>query len=120
MLRGLEKRKREEVGAMALIVPGMRRKSVMDFYDANILKLKEYDDRHKTDMVETLIAYTKSEWDISLTATRMYQHDNTIRYRLKKIRQILNIDSGPDGQMQLTVLASLHKLRKMLGGNSIV
>ena len=110
----------EGVGGMALIVPSIRSAVFEDFYEDGISKLREYDASHDTDLVSTLMAYTESDWDIGLTAAKLYQHSNTIRYRIRKIRAILGADEGPDGQMQLTVLAKMHKIYSLLGDSKVI
>lgn len=112
--------KYEDVGANSLIIPLMQSKEYQEVYFRILNTLKEYDEKHSTDLLETLMCYIKSEQDIALTAKSLYQHGNTIRYRINKIRQLTGVADGPDGQMQLLVFARMHRINQLIGGNTLV
>ncbi len=51
--------------------------------------LRTYDSKFSSRLLETLLAYTKNGGEISATAHQLYQHPNTIRYRLSKAKELL-------------------------------
>ncbi|RSK25768.1 hypothetical protein EJF36_02030 [Bacillus sp. HMF5848] len=61
-----------------------------------ILKLKEYDDKNKTDYYNTLFMYLLHNQNIHDTADMLYIHRNTLKYRLNKILELsqLNLKEG--------------------------
>ncbi|MGC3612976.1 PucR family transcriptional regulator, partial [Enterococcus faecalis] len=60
--------------------------------------------------LETINTYFQSNKNISLTATNMYVHRNTIIYRLKKIEEILHLTlEFPDSSLQLSLAVYLYK-----------
>lgn len=45
--------------------------------------------KYKSNLLETLLIYIKNNGEISKTATELFQHPNTIRYRLSKTHTII-------------------------------
>ncbi|MGC3161674.1 helix-turn-helix domain-containing protein, partial [Enterococcus faecalis] len=50
-----------------------------------IAPLEKEDQKHESSLLETINTFFQSNKNISLTATNIYVHRNTIIYRLKKI-----------------------------------
>ena len=57
-----------------------------------ILPLEAYDAEKNAGLLNTLINFVKCGGDLVKTGEAMSQHKNTIRYRLKKIGEILDIN----------------------------
>lgn len=57
-----------------------------------IRPLTSYDAAHRSDLVETLRAYVAAAMNIKVAAEVLDVHENTIRYRLGRIRDISTID----------------------------
>ena len=55
-------------------------------YQRLIEPLEKEDQKHESSLLETINTYFQSNKNISLTATNMYVHRNTIIYRLKNRR----------------------------------
>ncbi|MDQ8708035.1 helix-turn-helix domain-containing protein [Streptomyces sp. LHD-70] len=72
-----------------------------------------YDEQHGTDYAGTLIAYFDAGCDMAGAARLLAVHPNTCRYRLKQIREHLDIDLGdPDERLVLWLhLRILARLR---------
>lgn len=60
--------------------------------DYLIEKLEKEDNVRKTQLYETLKTYWLCECNVTNTAEKLHIHRNTLIYRLKQIRQLLNID----------------------------
>lgn len=65
--------------------------NLKDFCNPLILQLTEYDSIYSTDYCQTLYYYIMSNMNITLISKFFDVHRNTIKYRLKKIEEILNI-----------------------------
>jgi DNA-binding PucR family transcriptional regulator len=48
-----------------------------------------YDKNKGTDLLNTAIVYVESEGNINTTSEKLFQHKNTIRYRIRKINELL-------------------------------
>lgn len=64
--------------------------------------LVRYDKRYSTTYIETIKAVVNSGWNLKIAAANLYIHYNTIKYRIKKIGDLLGV--GLDShEMQLCV-----------------
>ena len=82
-----------EIGIYKFIMPICDQPIVLELYRQQIDKLKDYDNKFTSNLLNTLIEYVNCYGEISKTASNLFQHPNTIRYRLKKICEILSCDN---------------------------
>ncbi|GAB6178694.1 hypothetical protein JCM14036_00130 [Desulfotomaculum defluvii] len=84
---------------------------VNEFHDEIILPIQEYDNKNNTQLYKTALAYIENDGDVNRTAQELFQHKNTIRYRLTKIKEILGME-GLEGTFyeQLSVAVKIHKM----------
>lgn len=74
--------------------------------------LRDYDQRYHSNLLETLTEYIRQKGKISATAAALYQHPNTIRYRLQKAQGLLAPYLGDKNfQEQLYMLMEIEKLQ---------
>lgn len=100
-----------DIGADMFLLPNISNKYYLDFYNRSFKLLSSYDDTHGANLIKTLRVYVESEGDITLTAKRLFQHDNTIRYRIDKIKKMLNTVTSIDANMQFYVFVKMHMLQ---------
>ena len=46
--------------------------------------LQKYDASHDVNLLETVISYVKNNGDFAKTSEELFQHSNTVRYRIRK------------------------------------
>lgn len=63
-----------------------------DLLDARIEQLKQLDARHRSFLLPSLEAYLMNLGDAVAAADRLHVHVNTLRYRLRKIRDLVGLD----------------------------
>ncbi|MGG7186448.1 helix-turn-helix domain-containing protein, partial [Clostridium butyricum] len=61
-----------------------------DLYKKYLGIIHDYDKTHKTDYENILEIYLKNNCSIQAVSKKTYTHRNTINYRIKKIKEILN------------------------------
>ena len=61
----------------------------------------QYDTRNHTDYLEVLYRYLSTECSVQQTADQMQVHRNTINYKLRQIREILQTDLGQEARVQI-------------------
>jgi DNA-binding PucR family transcriptional regulator len=61
-------------------------------YEATVAVLVRYDEQYRTQLVETLETYLVCDASVSITASRLYAHRHTIRYRLGRVRELTGLD----------------------------
>lgn len=115
-------RQYDEIGADAFLLSNIENQHFKAFYKKTYQCLSDYDDKHNSDLLKTLICYVESEGDIALTSKRLFQHNNTVRYRLDKIKKLLNISASLDILIQFYVFVRMHKLEteNLLSRESII
>jgi DNA-binding PucR family transcriptional regulator len=83
----------------------IREKHQKDGYENLALKkLQEYDQRHHSNLVETLEVFLEHDSNMADTAKALVVHPNTLTYRLKRISEIGDIDlKDPSQKMMLFI-----------------
>lgn len=61
-----------------------------------INKISQYDDKHESMLMKTVMTFTKNDRDYASTSEECFQHINTIRYRIKKAKELLNVESDDE------------------------
>lgn len=69
---------------------------ITDFCHPAILKLKDYDIKHKSDYVRSLYTYIVNMRNLICTADKLYVHRNTLSYRITKIQEITGVNLDDD------------------------
>lgn len=63
-----------------------------EIYYEKIGSLIEYDEKHNTSLKETLKMYLSNNRSVQAVSDKSYVHRNTVNYRIKKIKEILDCD----------------------------
>lgn len=82
----------KDLGVYKLLDAIYDTKEAKQFCESSIGKLRDHDKEFKSDLVKTLISIKECDWNLKDAAEKMYIHYNTMKYRYKKIEEILNID----------------------------
>ena len=82
----------DSLGPYQPILPFIHKPSMYGYSRSYILPLEAYDAEKNAGLLNTLISFVKCGGDLVKTGEAMSQHKNTIRYRLKKIGEILDIN----------------------------
>lgn len=72
--------------------------------------LKAYDLDHSTDFLATLAAYIEADGDLNAASRQVFQHPNTIRYRIGKIKTLLGLE-GPGSYAELVFFGKMCRLQ---------
>lgn len=82
-------------------------------YGRQILKVvKDYDDRYKSELLDTMLVYIWEGLYTEKAAKRLFIHVNTLRYRLQKIRDLLQEDPFGDGNLFKYLIALCSTMLK--------
>ena len=66
--------------------------------------LQKYDASHDVNLLETVISYVKNNGDFAKTSEELFQHSNTVRYRIRKAEQLLGLpDFATTEEMALII-----------------
>lgn len=86
----------EELGIMKLLMLLSDSTELEEFYEDIILMLKKYDDENNTRLYETMYTYTMSGYRYQDTAKALFVHENTVRYRIGKARELIEAKAPED------------------------
>ncbi|MCH4886973.1 hypothetical protein EZV73_05305 [Acidaminobacter sp. JC074] len=95
-----------DIGLYKMLLP--HKDTWMKSYVEGVLDpIKSYDDGK---LIETARVYIKNLGDMVLTADHMFQHKNTIRYRIQKMKELMKITSDGEFYEQLSVAIKCEKI----------
>ena len=99
----------EELRMYQCIFPMIRDRTTREQMETMMTRLEDYDRESSSGcLVATLDAYSRCNYSIPDTATKLHQHPNTIRYRLKKISEI--ICGTPEADHGMFLLGEFRKM----------
>jgi len=80
------------IGLYQLLLEIEDTKVIKKFYEDTLGQLEVYDEKYQTDYLSTLKCYLENNASVQETAKVTYVHRNTINYKIKKIKEILQCD----------------------------
>lgn len=87
-----------------------------DILSTEIMKkmeiLKEYDKLHESNLIKTLVSFVNNNRDYTLTSEECYQHTNTIRYRIKKAEQLLDLEESTADEEITLIIRCYHLIEQ--------
>lgn len=92
-----------KTGAYKLLMSVENKNSLTDYYNECLGRLIEYDSKNKTDYISTLRCYLENDSSISEVARITYVHRNTVNYKIKKIKEILDCELTQKDKLMLTL-----------------
>ena len=78
-----------------------------DIYQNNLGVLEAFDAAHDSDYMDTLRTFLLSDCNLLETADKMHTHRNTVIYRLKKIKDILETELN-DSKIKFDLLMAFY------------
>ena len=88
VFKDIRKMKFQDLGIYKFLLPNIENQWLKAFYHEFLDKIKNYDKNHDGNLLITGKNFVKFNGDYRKTAEHMYQHHNTIRYRIAKIREL--------------------------------
>ncbi len=99
----------KDIGVFKLILPFIEEQQVTDFCMNIVDALIEYDIYNKSVMLETAKKYVECGGNIKETAKQLFNHENTIRYRINKIGEIIKLDlNKKSAYEELSLALKIH------------
>ena len=99
----------EHLGVYRVLLGPNSARDRRDFVDEALGDVVRYDVEHGTNLVATLRAWVDADYNVTEAAQRMYVHNNTLKYRLKRVRALLGGDPSR-GDLRLQVELALKML----------
>lgn len=102
------------IGIHQILLPFIENDWLKEYSTQLLTPIKNYDDKYHTQLFETAIAYVENDQSIKRTSEILFQHNNTIRYRLKKIKELLQMEhlEGSFNE-QLSIAIKIYQLNQL-------
>ncbi|MDR3164689.1 MAG: PucR family transcriptional regulator [Synergistaceae bacterium] len=101
-----------DLGIYQFLIPHADDEWLSDFYAAIVLPLIEHDTSRRGNILDFAMTYEMCYGNNREIARRHKIHDNTIRYRLKKIKSALGFaENDPSFEQQLLLALKLHRIK---------
>lgn len=81
-----------DIGIYQLLIEVNDTRALSRFYEETLGALKTYDEKHQTDYLHTLKSYLDNNASVQEVAKNTFVHRNTINYKIKKIKEILQCE----------------------------
>ena len=100
-----------ELGLYAYLLPIAENAFARQWCMQSLDKIREYDAANKANLETTARAYVDADMEIAAAAKTLFQHPNTVRYRLTKIQKLMGME---DSAMFLPMLSLTVQLSAIL------
>lgn len=102
----------KHIGTYKLIIPYVEDERFSQFANDMLTPIIQYDKKHGTELLNTIKIFIRNEGSIAITADEVHQHSNTIRYRISKIKKILDMESADSSfYEQISIALKVMKLK---------
>jgi sugar diacid utilization regulator len=106
--------KYKDIGIYGLLF-SIKNKTVLENYFTQVLgPISNNDDKNKdTNLIQILEMYLNENCNITVTAEKLFLHRNTLKYKIKKIEDLLNCDlHNFDDCMKVKIALYINKILK--------
>jgi len=97
-------------GLFKLLIEIEDTKVLKRFYEETLGQMEAYDKKYQTDYLFTLKLYLDNNASVQEVAKAMYVHRNTINYKIKKIKEILQCDLNYQDGLKLLLAFHIKEL----------
>lgn len=101
----------DDLGIVGMLLQADHVERISRFKEKYLNKLIQYDLESNTDLINTLKVYLENESVIQSSAKVLFVHYNTLRNRIKRIEEILELDlNDSQTKLNLRIALIIHKL----------
>ncbi len=100
-----------QLGPVRLLMELQGKPALEQYYQELYLPLKQYDEKYRSSLLTTIDTFVENGMDYVKTGKVLFVHENTVRYRMNKVRTL--IPYGISDMDFLQTLYLFYKIRKM-------
>ncbi|MDL2264306.1 PucR family transcriptional regulator [Synergistaceae bacterium OttesenSCG-928-I11] len=105
-----------DLGLYRLVFPFMGEEWAVDYRNAILGPLEKHDASSKMKLLDFALVYEQYRGNIQAVASHLDAHENTVRYRIGRIRKIAGFDEDDERfDEQLFTAIKLHRIKSVLG-----
>jgi hypothetical protein len=98
-----------ESGIYQLLIEVDDMKVLKKFYDQSLGQIVDYDLKNETDLLTILKLYLDYNHSVERVAKETYVHRNTVNYKIKKIKEILDCELTYEDGVRLLLAYHIHE-----------
>ncbi len=99
-----------ELGLYAYLFPMSENAFVCSQCREQLRRIRDYDAQNRTSLEQTARVYVASSMEIAATAKALFQHPNTVRYRLTKIQKLMELEDDALFAPMLSLMINLSQI----------
>ena len=99
-----------ELGLYAYLFPMSENPFVCSQCRSQLQRIREYDAQNRTSLEQTARVYVNERMEIAATAKALFQHPNTVRYRLTKIQKLMELEDDALFAPMLSLMINLSRI----------
>ena len=99
-----------ELGLYAFLFPMSENAFVCSQCREQLKRIREYDNQNRTSLEQTARVYVSERMEIAATAKALFQHPNTVRYRLTKIQKLMELEDDALFAPMLSLMINLSRI----------
>jgi PucR C-terminal helix-turn-helix domain len=107
------------IGPYAVLLEAAEPGRLADWAERLIGPLIAYDEKHGASLVGTLEAYLEEWGHVAACAARIFVHPNTLKYRLRRIHEILGVDPRDQRARRDLLLACYARVAAQALGDGV-
>jgi len=101
----------KDLGVYRLLHSIYKDEDALEFYTSSLGKIIEHDEKYNSELLETLKCIIENDWNLKNTADAMFLHYNTVKYRYKKICELLDEDlSEHKNRLNISLALIIHQM----------
>ncbi len=100
----------QELGLYAYLFPMSENAFVCSQCRRQLQRIREYDSQNRTSLEQTARVYVMEKMEIAATAKALFQHPNTVRYRLAKIQKLMGMEDDAMFAPMLSLMMNLSQI----------
>ncbi|WP_170834613.1 PucR family transcriptional regulator [Natronincola peptidivorans] len=93
----------------------LKKENLLDYCHPAVLNLQNFDKKNDTNYSQTLYYYLLNNQNVNETAKSLFVHRNTMTYRLKKIKELIQLNL--DDSETIFLITMSYKIIEFLGVN---
>jgi len=106
-----------ELGLYAYLFPMSENAYVRDQCLRQMKAIRDYDRQNRTSLEQTARIYVENRMEIAAAAKALFQHPNTVRYRLTKIQKLMGMEDDALFGPMLSLMVNLSRILEEEGRN---
>ncbi|MBQ4266083.1 MAG: PucR family transcriptional regulator ligand-binding domain-containing protein [Clostridia bacterium] len=100
----------KELGLYAYLFPMSENAFVCSQCRSQMKRIRDYDAQNRTNLEQTARVYVAESMEIAATAKALFQHPNTVRYRLTKIQKLMELEDDALFAPMLSLMINLSRI----------